>query len=482
MKNFHHHGLKEMPQLAYMCSHQSIDEERTGRFGRMFSGHPPLFLNPKVLNEMGKKGGPMDGGITDNHTQGVPLGMVYLGQFIDHDITLDTTSSFGGINEAIEIENFRTPALDMDCVFGEGPDDEPFLYATDSLRLLTGETNNNLGQGKALEKHDLARNGTGKALIGDARNDENRIISQLQLAFIRFYNEIYASIETALGAHPDHKKIYEEARKQTTWHYQWIVVNEFLPTMCGEVVVDKILGRGREFYKPCNRPFIPVEFSVGSYRFGHSMITQKVYMQSGGDTFDLFSSNVGIGFQPIKSSKQVIDWDQFFDFDGSYQRASKLDLKLPSALLDLPFIEDNTPEHLHSLATRNLMRSQSFLLPSGEIIAECMSRDAGEIEQVRNYVVNEMSACSNVDLDAGIPLWAYVLAEAAVIGREDKDGFKLGEGLGPVGGRITAEVIIGLLEWDNNSFLGQDRNWQPNLGNGTDFSMKELLTLSKASL
>ena len=91
MKNFHHHGLKEMPQLAYMCSHQSIDEERTGRFGRMFSGHPPLFLNPKVLTEMGQKGGPMDGGVTDNHTQSVPLGMVYLGQFIDHDITLDTT-------------------------------------------------------------------------------------------------------------------------------------------------------------------------------------------------------------------------------------------------------------------------------------------------------------------------------------------------------------------------------------------------------
>lgn len=475
MKPLNHHGLKEMPQLRYMCSHQSIHEERIGRFGRIFQDHPAMMLNPSSLIEMGKKGGPMDGGTSDDLTQNVPLGMVYLGQFIDHDITLDTTSSFNTANEATEIENFRTPALDLDCIFGEGPEDEPFLYESNSLRLLTGKTNNNIGQGVSLESEDLARNGQGKAIIGDPRNDENRIISQLQLAFIRFYNAIYTDIESH-NPTAEAKHIYEEARKLTTWHYQWIVIYEFLPTMCGEVIVDKVLGRGRQYYKPYERAFIPVEFSIGTYRFGHSMITQKVKLKQGGSTFDLFSNNIGGGFSKITSLNQVIDWECFFDFDGSYQRAAKLDMKLASTLLELPFVQPVS--HLSSLATRNLLRGQSFFMPSGEVIAECMGREASEIADVRSHILNTING-HDIDFDSGSPLWAYVLAEAADIGRHDKDGFKLGEGMGPVGGTITAEVIIGLMELDANSFMGSDRNWQPTLGTGGKFTIKDLLTISK---
>ena len=475
MKPLHHHGLKEMPQLRYMCSHQSIHEERIGRFGRMFQDHPGMMINPASLIEMGKKGGPMDGGNTDDLTHNVPLGMVYFGQFIDHDITLDTTSSFNAANIATEIENFRTPALDLDCIFGEGPEDEPFLYESESLRLLTGKTNNNIGQGVNLESEDLARNGQGKAIIGDPRNDENRIVSQLQLAFIRFYNAIYAHVE-AQNPQADAKHIYEEARKITTWHYQWIVIYEFLPTMCGEAVVDRILGKGRTYYKPNQRAYIPVEFSIGVYRFGHSMITQKVKLQTSGSTFDLFSNNIGGGFSKITSQNQVIDWECFFDFDGTYQRAAKLDMKLASTLLELPFIKPVSPKS--SLATRNLLRGQSFFLPSGEVIATCMGRDATEIAEVRNHVLNAINGY-NIDFDAGCPLWAYVLAEAADIGREDKDGFKTGEGLGPVAATIVAEVIIGLIELDENSFMGSDRNWQPTLGTTGHFTIKDLLSISK---
>ncbi|WGK65005.1 peroxidase family protein [Croceiramulus getboli] len=474
MSTFNHHGMKAMPQLAHMCAHRSLSEERIGRFGRIFHGHAPLFLNPKTLIELGKKSGPMDGGTTDDLTQAVPLGMVYFGQFIDHDITLDTTSSFGRNNQPGEIENFRTPSLDLDCIFGEGPEDEPFLYEADSLRLLTGATNNNLGQGQNTEKHDLPRNGEGRALIGDPRNDENRIVSQLQLAFIRFYNELYNDVA---AAHPDYdaKEVYEEARRLTTWHYQWIVVNEFLPVMCGEVVVDRILGQGRTAYQPCSRAYIPVEFSVGSYRFGHSMITQKVQLNNGGSTHDLFSNQVGGGFSKITSQNQVIDWERFFDFDGTYQRAAKLDIHMASTLLELPFIQP--PSSMSSLATRNLMRGQSFLLPSGETIARCLNRDEAEINQIKTFLKNATSGF-DIDLDAGTPLWLYILAEAGEIGRQDKDGFKIAEGLGPVGATLTAEVILALLELDPNSYLGANRNWQPDLGTDGVFTMKDLLEKS----
>ncbi|NER16254.1 peroxidase family protein [Spongiivirga citrea] len=475
-----HHGMQVNPGQEFLCYHDSISKEREGRFGRIFKNHPPLWVNPNVLIELGKVAGPMDEGNNAETTDNVPLGMIYLGQFIDHDITLDTTSSVNRVNNPNEIENFRTPALDLDCIFGEGPEDEPFLYESGSLRLLTGETNNNIGQGPDLEKHDLARNGQGRAMIGDPRNDENRIVSQLQLAFIRFYNEVYNDVEAANPGHSA-KENYEEARQLATWHYQWVVVNEFLPTIAGEVAVDNILGKGRKWYCPSGRSFIPVEFSVASYRFGHSMITQEVTLQNGGATHDLFSSSVGRGFTRLADEDQVVHWERFFDFDGTYQRSGKMDTQMASTLLALPFLPPQTPAAMKSLATRNLLRGQSFLLPSGEFVAEKIGRSQAEIDQVKAFVKNQIQA-NNIDLDYGIPLWYYILAEAEVIGREDKSGFNPGEGLGPVGATLTCEVLLGLLELDSHSYLGADRNWLPTLGTNGDFKMKDLLEKSLASV
>ena len=101
------------------------------------------------------------------------------GQFIDHDITFDTTSSLNTINNPSGISNDRTPCLDLDSVFGGRPEDEPFLYhnTEEGMFLLTGDTNHNYNQRDELEKYDLLRNGAGTAIIGDPRNDENLIMS-----------------------------------------------------------------------------------------------------------------------------------------------------------------------------------------------------------------------------------------------------------------------------------------------------------------
>jgi hypothetical protein len=153
------------------------------------------------------------------------------------------------------------------------------------------------------------------------------------------------------------------------------------------------------------------------------------------------------------------------------QMAEKLDTKLATDLLALPFI---SPPSEQSLATRNLLRGQTFQLPSGEQVARTMGRDEDEIEDVVDKVHDV--AGSNIDLDSGTPLWFYLLAEAELIGRESDPGsFDPGEGLGPVGARIVAETIIGLIELDEHSYLAMNRNWGPSAGVGVT-TLGEMLT------
>ena len=482
MATTNHHGMKNVHNDNQLCSMKSYDVESIGRFGRMFRSLPPLYSNPNSLSTIGNAGGGMDGGNNRRSTGTVPLGMIFLGQFIDHDITFDTTSNFSTINNPTRITNVRTPNLDLDCIFGGGPEDEPFLYtaaANNHFFLLTGETNDNIGQGVDIEKHDLARTGIGVAIIGDPRNDENRIISQLQLAFIRFYNSIYQEIITSQPSIPA-KEAYEEARQITTWHYQWIVVNEFLPALCGKSIVSQVLGNGRKFYRPVNAPFIPVEFSIAAYRFGHSMIPQNIRLKTGGNEFNIFSNEFGFGFSKITNENQIIDWEEFFDINGSnFQKAEQLDTQLSSSLLNLPFIPSPNPAD-KSLATRNLRRGQSFLLPSGENVARHLGRDENEINSIKNRVSTNFP---NADISAGTPLWLYLLAEAEVIGRVDQVNNNIqGEGLGPVGATIITEVILGLLELDDNSYLGANRDWLPSLSNNGTFTIANLIEHSLSIL
>ena len=59
----------------------------------------------------------------------IPAGFTYFGQFVDHDITLDVSSSLDAATDANTINNMRSPSLDLDCVYGRGPGLDPFLYA-----------------------------------------------------------------------------------------------------------------------------------------------------------------------------------------------------------------------------------------------------------------------------------------------------------------------------------------------------------------
>lgn len=458
----HHHGMAELKGLAAHCKrgHQQTPDDR---FGRMFPQLPPAFVSAEILREISRKDGPMDGGSATDQTDSVPVGHIFFGQFVDHDITLDVSSSLTRVNDPANVPNVRTPTLDLDCVYGAGPEAHPYLYHGHAsgpfadAKLLTGADMPSTGDPAqdALRAHDLLRAPNGRAIIGDHRNDENRIISQLQLGIIQFHN-LACEILHAGGTGPSGAALYESARREVTWHYQWSVVNDFLVTLCGGAVVHDILACGRRFYCPVE-PHIPVEFAVAAYRFGHSMVPMALRIQEGGPEHELFGPVLGEGFGPLADQASVVDWSTlFFNPDSAgVQHAEKLDTTMAGDLLELPFV---APGGERSLATRNLLRGNSFLLPSGDKVAEVMGRPAAEVDKV----VSAVGTLSGGKITEGVPLWVYILAEAQEIGRETEPGsFDKAEGLGPVGARMVAEVMIGLLELDDRSYLGANRNWLP---------------------
>ena len=469
----------------------------SGRFGRIFGKLPPFAADTPetraALMEIGKPDGIMEAKdklsegpvklITDpalsannpNNPQ-LTAGFTFLGQFLDHDMTFDPTSSLERQADPEHIANFRTPSLGLDNVYGAGPGGSPHLYdqvSGQGIKFLLEETG-------TPGKNDVPRNSQKVALIGDPRDDENLIISQLQVAFLRFHNNVLDHVKTKIKlTAPD--EVFAEAQRIVRWHYQWIVVHEFLKKTCGAAVVDDVLTNGRKFYKWNNEPFIPVEFSVAAYRFGHSQVRPSYRANftgnPGGQPFFamIFTPTPSNPDDPDdlsggkRARRRFIDWPTFFDFgDGNVRPNKKIDTTLSSALFRLPgsvVPHPNPQSNPSSLAQRNLLRHLTFSLPSGQRVAKAMNLpilSQGDLSDLKQY-----------GLDDRTPLWFYILREAGVIAN--------GEQLGPVGARIVAEVFIGLLQGDRSSYLSQDPDWEPLLPTidpsrtGEDFKIIDLL-------
>ncbi|MET0251241.1 MAG: heme peroxidase family protein [Novosphingobium sp.] len=470
----------------------------SGRFGRMFGELPPFAADtPDVraaLIEIGKAGGIMDAKddltkspqllITDpnlslNNRDNPTLtaGFTFLGQFLDHDMTFDPTSSLERQSDPEHISNFRTPSFGLDNVYGAGPGGSPHLYdqsaAGQGITFLLEETG-------TPGKKDLPRNSQRVALIGDPRDDENLIIGQLQVAFLRFHNAVVQHVKTEIGLTAP-GEVFAEAQRIVRWHYQWIIINQFLRKTCGNAVVDDVLNNGRKFYKWHNEPYIPVEFSVAAYRFGHSQVRPSYRANFTGNPGNtpffamIFTPTPSSPTDPddlsggCRAKRRFIDWPTFFDFaDGNVRPNKKIDSTLSTALFHLPGSVVSNPDpksNPSSLAQRNLLRHLTFSLPSGQRVARAM--------QLPELSKADLADLKPFGMDDRTPLWFYILREA--------DKKESGERLGPVGGRIVTEVFIGLMEGDQSSYLSQDPDWQPFLPTidpaktGDDFSITDLL-------
>jgi hypothetical protein len=479
-----------------------------GRFGRMFGDLAKFRPSDEGLEELGRAMRdevPQDpAGDAD-----VPAGMTYLGQFIDHDITGDKTVGFPEIEDVETIEQARSPSLDLDCLYGMGPVAQPELYdpsfPPDRARFRIGLTSENgtpLGQGlpnaPTLMPNDLPRAADRMAIIADHRNDENLVVAQLHLAFLKFHNAVMDSIpgpqqppaggyESCSYSRPDGgDTLFHRALKQVRYHYQWIVLREFLPSIVDATVLQEVLADGpKSFTFADGKPFMPVEFAVGAYRFGHSQVRERYDYNrvfNGGGPPALADGTLGLlfaftgksGFLPPNThdtlpSNWVADWRRFFDFGRAdlVNKTRKLDTRISLQLHELPSpsVAAEPPE---ALPVRNLFRGARVGLPTGQAVAGSIG--APVLDEAALTAGRQGDVLRQFGFERETPLWYYVLKEAEHGG---------GERLGPVGSRIVCEVFVGLLRGSPHSFLSEDPGWTPTLGpTPGNFSVADMIRLT----
>ncbi len=501
MQTRHGHSMREMNRQSLRALSGHGDP---GKFGRMFPTLDPLIVGDDALFDLAmamKDANPGDPAGDNPH---IPAGFTYLGQFIDHDITLDLTPLDQQEADPLATKNFRSPALDLDALYGAGPAMAPFLYQRDTKgrmlpKLLIGKASESFDPagGNVPElPNDLPRNRVGRALIGDERNDENLLVAQTHLAFLKFHNSV---IDWLQAERPSLSRgeLFDEARRLVTWHYQWIALYDFVERLTEKGLINKIKREGRRFYRFRSRPYMPAEFAAAAYRLGHSMVRgryshNRVFRNGGvapgslellffftgksgaiiGDlaaTADPADFPSGPGPQAALPSNWAIDWRRFFDFGtapgGDFQlnMTRRLDPFLVPALHTLP----GEVNRQAVLPFRNLRRGVQVELPSGQDVAKAIGATPLASADVARGTDGAAAAAHG--LHKTTPLWFYILKEAEVLHQ--------GTRLGPVGTTIVAETFLGLVHGDQDSFLWRRTNWQPELPRAeTDhFTMVDML-------
>jgi hypothetical protein len=416
-------------------------------------------------------------------SEGVPAGVTYFGQFVDHDITFDPTPILESSRDPRALVDFRTPRFDLDSVYGTGPADQPYLYdwreyAVEGVKLLVDR--NTAGKQPF---HDLPRNRQGRALIGDPRNDEHVIIAQLHLLFIRFHNAVVEYLRDEV--HVPDEDLFATARRVVRWHYQWIVTHEFLRLIVGEAMLSSVLVAGEpgeapstrfECYRPKGRPFIPLEFSAATFRFGHSMVRDTYFVNGTTSNLPVVDDqppdalNPSLSGQRFLTEELVIEWKRFFPLtdqglkDRDLQFARELNPTISPPLFALPHGGQSLPR-------LNLERGRKVGLPSGQMVAHKLHCDVVSDEALLLPVVK---AAFRERIKEATPLWYYMLCEAAA---SPQDGRRLG----PVAGRIVTEVLVGLLVGDPESYIHRAAPpWTPHLGPAPDdFTMVDLVRIAQ---
>jgi hypothetical protein len=433
----------------------------------------------------------------------IPAGFTYLGQFIDHDLTFDkTTVMLGDHISPAQLIQARSPSLDLDSLYGAGPQDpaSAAFYEADGLHLKMGRT---VGPPNR-QGFDLPR-GAGstnaqrrKAVIPDPRNDENLAVAQTHLAMIRFHNRV---VDTQLGGVPPAQQ-FARARELVTKHYQWMVRTDYLPRIARAGVVNDVFNNGRKAFEvgatPTDPPTMPIEFSVACFRLGHSMVrgayNWNINFPSGAGTLDFlftFSATGGnLGGDTRLADIWVADWRRLYDFTeanrpnlrppaGEGNRAMRIDTRIVNPLGSLPrgsfggkASDENT--FAANLAFRNLTRAFMLRLATGQQMARFLRSKGVNVTTLTRAQIRDGNNGADIGnltqpmrdaLLRNTPLWFYILREA-----------EFGNGrLRGVGARIVAETFHRAMEGSESSIV-RDPAFRPSLGpNNNTFRMVDLM-------
>jgi hypothetical protein len=432
----------------------------------------------------------------------------YFGQFVDHDITLEKSSQPGMIppvEEDLEplplddvrnqTRNVRTGVLELDSVYNLPAPRDP----DNNLKMKLGRVSPSGGTANKDDFNDLPRRKSmpddierdREAKIGDPRNDENLIVAQMHVAFLRAHNRLVE--ETS----PPER--FKKAKRRLRRHYQHIILHDFLKKIAEPSIVDDTIRRNR-IYKPGEDEFfMPLEFSVAAYRFGHSMVrTRYNYNENfpGATldqlfTFTALSGEVGgEGGAPEFDTLPdiwIIQWERFFRGFEDFNKARKIDTQLVEPLEHLQNMEGkDEPGLAAKLAIRNLLRGYQLRMPTGQAVARALQEKLKGVRDIPVLSPQQIKAAATSNkqrdvlntsgFDERTPLWYYILAEAAFL----RDGRRLG----PVGSTIVAEVLVGLIRRSPDSILAPGIAWKPNLPSEEpgEFTLHDLLNYASTRI
>jgi len=418
----------------------------------------------------------LEGGPDSN----IPVAYTYFGQFVDHDLTFDNGP--GGIADLaagdlkprglVGLTNERTASVDLDSVYFPGVPRVGHYLEIGLVTALNGAATPFMRPAGKSDHNDLPRQDRSEdaqadraARIGDPRNDENVIVAQLHLAFLKAHNTLV-----------DRGRNFHQAQHEIVARYQTIILDDFLARICDPQVYQSLRATGARNWRVASQEdmFMPAEFSFAAYRFGPSMVrTEYNYNVNFPDTnlTQLFSFTALTGQLsprnpatseegfPTLPDNWIIEWERLLPItaDGPRQMAGRIDTQLT----DFLFKRQDTfgrPEgdgapapiaHIAPrLATRNLLRGFLMGLPTGQAVARRLElpvmQDGPLLDTLPDALKEVVTPFAQTT-----PLWFYILAEAGDRAR----GELAGNCLGPVGSTIVMETFFNLIQHSNTSIL-----------------------------
>ena len=367
---------------------------------------------------------------TSNFNMDIPTGYNIFAQFMVHDMTFNSLGKITG--DPASFINHETIQLDLHCLYGASQD--VFYFHED--KFIYNEDNN-----------DLFRNYHDKPVIPDKRNEENFLIAQIHILFMKFHNKLIDYYKPTIKS-----KLFQFVKQQVVFYYQWLIINDFLPKWVDKSIIDKIRYNYQFIYNPHDNDALPLEWAVSAARSGHLNFPSHIKLSANNI---IEESQLHVLVDGILPSENI-DWYGLFSTDltvNDMNYCKKYDGKIIKDLANMIHLPKppDLPSEKNNLLLRNLLRSEQFKLASGQNYAKKFKIQPLSEDLLKSNDTDGL--LEKTFMTKETPLLLYIMKEAEI--------YKFGNKLTGLGGMLFTEPIISILNNDKNSYINNNEMWWP---------------------